>query len=90
MGRPKKQVVESPGEEATKQTKVTEVKIEKTEPKKMPLEEKGTFLVIVSGVSRYYTKGQLDVMFQRNSHSLEIPKGSAYVAPKNHKCTSCG
>ena len=84
-------MVEPQGDETTKQvTKVKEVKIKKSEPKKLELKVKDTFLVKVSGVDVYYTKTQLDVMFQRNSHSIEIPKGSTYVAPANSKCVNCG
>jgi hypothetical protein len=91
MGRPKK-VVESPGDEITKQepTKVKEVKIEKTAVKELPLDKDGTYLAKVDGVDSYWTRPQLNIMFQRNSHSVKIPKGSKYVAPTNSKCTDCG
>ena len=90
MARPKKQVEEPQGGETTTETKITEVKIEKTEPKKLELKVKDAFLVKINGADKYFTKTQLDVMFQRNSHSIEIPKGSSYIVPANSKCVNCG
>ena len=91
MARPKKKVVDAQGDETTKQeTKVKEVKIKKSEPKVMPLKKDGTFLVSVNGVDNYFTRVQLNVMFQRNSHTIKIPKGSEYTAPANSNCTDCG
>ncbi|MFY0654982.1 MAG: hypothetical protein JXQ96_23325 [Cyclobacteriaceae bacterium] len=92
MGRPRKKVVELQGDEITKQepTKVKEVKIKKTIVEDMPLKKDGSFLASVNGADSYWTRSQLNIMFQRNSHSVKIPKGSEYTAPLNSECKDCG
>jgi hypothetical protein len=99
-------VVETQGVEATKEdtiettTKVDEVeavetqvvsaKVEPTPSKGKELQKGGAFLVIVEGAEEWWSKSMLDIAFKRNSHSIEIPKGSNYIAPANSKCENCG
>jgi hypothetical protein len=91
MGRPKKKVVESQGDETTKiePTKVKEVKNEKTEVVR-ELRRGTEFLVVKDGKDVYMTKAVLDVAIKRNMHSIVIPKGSPYVISQTSNCKDCG
>ena len=67
-----------------------EVKIEAPKKEETPLKKGDLFLLIVNGNPGYWTKAQANMMLQRNSHDIEIPKGSPFVAPANSKCKGCG
>lgn len=81
-------VEEKPTEVKATETVVTDVVIEAPEP--LPLKKGDLFLMIVNGKEDYWTKGQVNIMLQRNTHDIEIPKGSPFVAPANSKCKGCG
>lgn len=69
-------------------TTVKSVQVEEVEP--TPLKKGDLFLLVVNGSEGYWTKSQAIMMLQRNSHDIEIPKGSSFVAPINSKCKGCG
>ena len=71
-------------------TVVTDVTIEAPKDEETPLKKGDLFLLIVNGVPSYWTKSQGIMMFQRNSHEIEIPKGSSFQPPLNSKCKGCG
>ena len=79
----------TPVEEVTKEvTTVKSVQVEEVKPS--PLKDGDMYLLIVDGKETYWTKPQAFIMLQRNSHDIEIPKGSPFVAPVNSKCKGCG
>ena len=92
----KNKVVQTQGVKATKEiepelTPVTEVKVKTVEPQETPLKKGDTFLVKVNGADMYWTKTIIDIAFKRNSHTIEIPKGSSYTPPVGvETCVNCG
>lgn len=77
-------------EKEAEQTPMKSVKVEvvKTDPR--PLRKGDEFLFIKDGRDVYYTRSTANVIFQRNSNSMVIPKGSEYIPPKGSKCQGCG
>jgi len=75
-------------EKAETPVEVVKLKEEKIEPN--PLRKGDAFLFIVDGRDVYYTRSTANVMFQRNTRSIVIPKGSEYTPPKGSKCDGCG
>ena len=74
----------------TEKTTVKEVKVIPVKKEQTPLKDGDLFLLIVDGVPSYWTRTQGIMMFQRNSHEIEIPKGSPFTPPANSKCKGCG
>lgn len=92
MGRPKK-AVEPQGDKAAKNepvTEVTTVKVKEVKKEPLPLKKGDSFLFIKNGRPVYYTRSTANVIFQRNTASMEIPKGSEYIPPEGSKCEGCG
>jgi hypothetical protein len=99
MARPKgstNKAKEAQGVEVAKEAEVTTVEETKTvEVKVKPIEKKvdtrrGGHVAIVDGAEVYWSKTLLDIAFRRNSHTIEIPKGSDYIPPVDAKCENCG
>ena len=63
------------------------VRSAKDEPK--PLKKGDAFLFIKNGHEVYLTRTVANVLLQRNSAKLEIPKGSPFVPPKGSNCDGC-
>jgi hypothetical protein len=74
----------------SEKTTVKQVKVVAPKKEETPLKKGDLYLLIVDGVESYWTKAQATMMFQRNSHDLEIPKGSPFTPPANSKCKGCG
>ena len=91
MGRPKK-VVPPLGDDTAKRdmTTVKTVKVKEVVKELSPLKKGDSFLFIKDGNEVYYTRSTANVVFQRNSASMVIPLGSAYIPPKGSKCDGCG
>ncbi len=77
-------------EKKEKPTPIKTVKVEEVKQDPRPLKKGDTFLFIKDGRDVYYTRAVANVIFQRNSASMVIPKGSAYIPPKGSKCDGCG
>jgi ribosomal protein S4E len=104
MARPKRKVVEAQGVDTTTidkepveikpvkedETPIKVVKVEEVKIEPRPLKKGDTFLFIKDGMDVYYTRSTANVIFQRNSASMVIPKGSQYIPPKGSKCDGCG
>ena len=76
---------------ATKQvTPVKEVKLKESKIDPRPKRKGDTFLFIKDGNDVYLTRAVANVLFQRNTSSVVIPKGSEYIPPKGSKCDGCG
>jgi hypothetical protein len=71
-------------------TTIKEVKVVAPKVEEYPLKKGDLFLLVVNGIRSYWTKSQGLMMFQRNSHDIEIPKGSSFIPPANSKCKGCG
>jgi len=80
----------SEAKNVAEKTTVTEVKVIAPEKEETPLKKGDLYLLVVDGVESYWTKAQATMMFQRNSHDIEIPKGSPFTPPVNSKCKGCG
>ena len=74
----------------TDKTTVVEVKVVAPKKEETPLKKGDLYLLVVNGLESYWTKAQATMMFQRNSHEIEIPKGSPFTPPVNSKCKGCG
>ena len=89
-----KQVAEPQGEIATKQVKepttIKSVKVADVVIEQSPLRKGDQFLFVKDGEEVYYTRSVANVIFQRNSAVMEIPKCSEYIPPKGSKCKNCG
>lgn len=99
MTKPKKVAIvttnsEPPIEEVketnSEPTPIKTVKVEEVKQDPRPLRKGDTYLFIKDGRDVYYTAGVANVIFQRNSASVVIPKGSKYIPPKGSKCDGCG
>ena len=92
MGKPEK-AAEPQGDKVAKQEKVQtrmkSVKVKDEVIEQRPLKKGDQFLFIKDGEDVYYTRAVANVVFQRNSASMEIPKGSEYIPPKGSKCKGC-
>ena len=98
MARPKKASIAKQEEtapikvvEETKKelTPIKSVKVKEVKEDPRPLRKGDTFLFIKDGNDVYYTRSTANVIFQRNSASMVIPKGSDYIPPKGSKCEGC-
>jgi len=95
MARPKKDKPAPAGTESKQTTPVKEptpIKVVKSKAPKeeeWPLRKKDQFLFIKDGKKVYYTRSAANVLFIRNAHDIEIPKGSDYVPPQGSKCKGC-
>lgn len=87
-----KKAINAQGEKVAKEKELTplkSVKVEETKEDPNPLKKGDTFLFIKDGRDVYYTRSTANVIFQRNSALMEIPKGSDYIPPKGSKCEGC-
>lgn len=92
MNKPKKAKVAPSEKIATKQkepTPIKSVKVKEVKENPRPLRKGDTFLFVKDGQDVYYTRSTANVVFQRNSASMVIPKGSDYIPPKGSKCDGC-
>ena len=90
MARPKKVVIAQGVETTMKEpTPLRSVKVQEVKEEPRPLKRGDTFLLIKEGNDVYYTRTTANVIFQRNSASMIIPKGSEYIPPKGSKCEGC-
>ena len=86
MTKPKKAAIVATKKELTP---IKSVKVEEVKESLRPLRKGDTFLFIKDGRDVYYTPSTANVIFQRNSASMVIPKGSDYIPPKGSKCDGC-
>ena len=70
-------------------TPIKSVKVKEVKEDPRPLRKGDTFLFVKDGQDVYYTRSTANVVFQRNSASMVIPKGSDYIPPKGSKCDGC-
>ena len=76
--------------EAVKEEKTTIVTAKASPAPKKELQKGGGYLAIVNGEEVYWSRVLLDTSFKRDSHTIEIPKGSNYTPPVGSKCENCG
>ena len=86
MGRPRKVVTESQGDEVTKETVVKVKKVQP--PKEKELKVNDTYLVEVDGSEQYMTRSVITVALTRGIPDIKVPKGSPFIMPKNAKCST--
>lgn len=85
MNKPKKAKIAKQEE----LTPIKSVKVKEVKEDPRPLRKGDTFLFVKDGYDVYYTRSTANVIFQRNSASMVIPKGSDYIPPKGSKCEGC-
>lgn len=70
-------------------TPIVKVKVKEVKESLRPLKKGDAFLFVKDGRDVYYTRAVANVIFQRNSASMVIPKNSPYIPPVGSKCDGC-
>lgn len=55
-----------------------------------PLSIGDTFLIIVDGADKYWTRSMIDVGVRRGVQALKFPKGALYQPIGEQNCVDCG